>query len=64
VQLLCQVLNVVHSRYYVWCQRLETKAAPAWETVIVDVFDNHHRRYDTRWLQVELRELGHCVSRP
>jgi putative transposase len=43
---------------------LETKAAPAWETVIVDVFDNHHRRYDTRRLQVELRELGHCVGRP
>ena len=30
---------------------------------MVDVFDDHHRRYGTRRLQVELRELGHRVGR-
>jgi transposase InsO family protein len=30
---------------------------------MVGVFDDHQRRYGTRRLQVELRELGHCVGR-
>lgn len=63
VQLLCQVLHVVPSRYYAWCQRPVRKAEPAWETVMVDVFDDHQRRYGTRRLQVELRALGHRVGR-
>jgi putative transposase len=36
VQLLCQVLQVVPSRYYAWCQRAVMKAEPAWETTMVD----------------------------
>ena len=63
VQLLCQVLQVVPSRYYAWCQRPETTVAPAWEKAMVDVFDDHQRRYGTRRLQVELREVGHRVGR-
>lgn len=63
VQLLCQVLQVVPSRYYAWCQRAVMKAEPAWETAMVDVFDEPQRRYGARRLQVELRELGHQVGR-
>jgi len=63
VQLLCPALGVVPSRYYAWRQRAVTKAEPAWETALVDVFDDHQRRYGTRRLQVELRELGHRVGR-
>lgn len=63
MQLLCQVLHIVPSPYYAWCQRTETTVAPAWETVMVDVFDDHQRRYGTRRLQVELRALGYRVGR-
>ncbi len=67
VQVLCQVLHVGPSRYYAWRQRatarLEPKGEPAWETAMVDIFDDHRRRYGTRRLQVELRELGHRVGR-
>jgi putative transposase len=63
VQLLCQVLQVVPSRYYAWCQRAVMKAEPAWETTMVDVSDDHQRRYGTRRLQVGLRESGYRVGR-
>ena len=36
---------------------------PAWETEMVAIFDDHKRRYGTRRLRVELRELGHQVGR-
>ena len=67
VQHLCQVLDVVPSRYYAWRQRQAAAAAgtrePAWETEMLAVFDHHKRRYGTRRLQVELREKGYCVGR-
>jgi len=44
VQLLCQFLHVVPSRYYAWCQRAVTKAEPTWERAMADVFDDHQRR--------------------
>jgi putative transposase len=62
-QLLCQVLHVVPSRYYAWCQRAPACSQTSAETAMVDVFDDHQRRYGTRRLQVELRELGHHVGR-
>ena len=67
VQQLCQVLNVVPSRYYAWRHRqaagAEGTREPAWETEMLAVFDHHKRRYGTRRLQVELREKGHRVGR-
>jgi putative transposase len=67
VQLLCQTLCVVPSRYYAWRKGVVAgvvaPAEPAWETALVDVFDDHQRRYGTRRLRVELRELGHQVGR-
>ena len=67
VQQLCQVLGVVPSRYYAWrlAQGSEAVAPsePAWETEMVAVFDHHKRRYGTRRLRVELRELGYQVGR-
>ena len=64
---LCQVLDVVLSRYYAGRHRsvagVVERAEPAWETEMVAVFDDHKRRYGTRRLRVELRELGHRVGR-
>ena len=63
-QQLCQVLDVVPSRYYAWRHRKAVGAsAPAWGTEILAVFDHHERRYGTQRLQVELREKGHRVGR-
>ena len=59
VQQLCQVLDVVPSRYYAWRHRQAAGASePTWETEMLAVFDHHERRYGTRRLQVELREKG------
>ena len=48
VQLLCRALGVVPSRYYAWRKGLVAgvvaPAEPAWETALVDVFDDHQRR--------------------
>ena len=67
VQQLCQVLGVVPSRYYAWRLAQGSEAVdppkPAWETEMVAIFDGHKRRYGTRRLRVELRELGHRVGR-
>ena len=67
VQQLCQVLGVVPSRYYAWRTAQASGAVrmpePAWETDMMRVFDHHKRRYGTRRLRVELRELGHRVGR-
>ncbi|TFZ61704.1 hypothetical protein E4631_25740, partial [Hymenobacter sp. UV11] len=56
VQLLCQALGVVPSRYYAWRKGavagVVAPAEPAWETALVDVFDDHQRRYGTRRLRV------------
>ena len=66
-QQLCQVLDVVPSRYYAWRHRQAAGAVgtsePAWETEMLAVFDHHKRRYGTRRLQVELQEKGHQVGR-
>jgi putative transposase len=40
VQRLCHMLAVVPSRYYAWCQWVQPTAEPAWETAMVDVFDD------------------------
>jgi len=67
VRQLCQVLRIVPSHYYGWRHAQASRAAgtsePAWETEMVAVFDHHKRRYGTRRLQVELRELGPQVGR-
>ena len=58
VQLLCQALGVMLSRYYAWrkgaATGVITHVEPAWETALIDVFDHHQRRYGTRRLRVEL----------
>jgi len=67
IRRLCRVLDVVPSRYYAWCQRPVPGAVggaePAWETVLVQVFRHHRRRYGTRRLRVDLHAQGHCVGR-
>ena len=67
VQVRCQALGVVPSRYYAWRKGVTAgvvaPAEPAWETALLDVFDNQQRRYGTRRLQVEWQALGHRVGR-
>jgi len=66
VRRLCQLLDVPASGYYAWLagqQRAMGPQAPAWETALVKAFRYHKSRYDTRRLQVELRQNGHRVGR-
>ena len=70
VRLLCQLVQVPTSGYYAWQQvqqQVVNQSEPAWETALVDVFDEHQRRYGTRRLQVglrvELRRKGYRVGR-
>jgi len=67
VQQLCQVLDVVPSRYYAWRHTQAAGAVgtsePAWETEMLAVFDHRKRRCGTRRLQVELRAKGHRAGR-
>ena len=57
VQLLCQVLNIVPSRYYAWRKGMTAGAVAsvksAWETALVEVFNAHQRRYGARRLQAK-----------
>ena len=67
VQRLCQVLDVVPSRYYTWRRTQAAGAAGtselAWETEMLAVFEHHERRYGTRRLRAELQEKSHRVGR-
>ena len=66
VKLLCQVLQVVPSRYYAWRKVTNEPALPvepAWETEMVAVFGEHKRCYGTRRLRAELQAQGHRVGR-
>ena len=54
------------SRYYAWQQGQPWAAGaqtPAWETVLVALFERHKSRYGTRRLRVALRKKGHRVDR-
>ena len=66
VRLLCHLVKVPASGYYVW-QQVQQQAViqpePAWETALVKVFGVHKRCYGTRRLQVALRKKGHRVGR-
>ena len=57
VQQLCQVLDVMPSRYDAWRHRQAAGAMgasePAWEAEMLAVFGHYERRYGTRRLQVE-----------
>ena len=66
VRLLCQVVAVPASGYYLAKQAQQPTVAPpepAWETALVQVFGIHKRYDGTRRLQVALRKKGHRVGR-
>ncbi len=66
VRLLCQVVAVPASGYYVGQQGQQqtlVKSVTAWETALVKAFGRHKRRYGTRRLQVALRQKGYRVGR-
>jgi putative transposase len=66
VRLLCQVLGVPTSGYYVWQQaqqQVAKRESPAWEEALVKVFGVHKRCYGTRRLRVALRKKGYRVGR-
>ena len=53
VRLLCQVVGVPTSGYYVWQQaqgQAGSEKSRAWEEALVKVFGRHKRRYGTRRL--------------
>ena len=66
VRLLCQLVEVPTSGYYVWQQAQQqtmAQRAPVWEAALVKVFGVHKRCYGTRRLQVALRQKGYQVGR-
>ena len=66
VRLICQLVQVPASGYYVWQkpqQQSVNQSELAWETALVKVFSVPKRCYGTRRLRVELRRKGYRVGR-
>ena len=66
VRLLCQLVEVPTSGYYVWQQaqrQAVNQSEPAWEMALVKAFGGPKRCYGTRRLRVELRRKDYRIGR-
>lgn len=66
VQLMCQMLDVSRSGYYMFCSRKPTNRQQANETLdtqIKEIYSTHRGRYGTPRIYHELRAQGHGCGR-
>ena len=61
ISAMCKVLQLPRSTYYY--EEKERKSEDDLTTTIIDIFQKSRQNYGTRKIKVELKKLGHQVSR-
>ena len=61
VSAMCRVLQVPRSTYYY--ESKVNKSTDEITTMVIEIFKSSRNNYGTRKIKIELKELGHIVSR-